>query len=54
MENTLKSTATTKHGKRMHTGDASGALIPGNWQKILFIASNKTDSFQFLSHALTN
>ena len=30
MENTLKSTATIKHGKGIHRGDASGTLIPGN------------------------
>ena len=45
MENTLKSTATTKHGKGMYRDDDSGTLIPGNWQKFLRVDSNKTDPF---------
>ena len=36
----------------MDKGDASGTPIPGNWQKFLRVGSNKTDPFQFLSHAL--
>ena len=52
MENTLKSRAKTKHGKGMHRGDASGTHIPGNQQKFLCVDNNKTDPFQFLSHAL--
>ena len=52
MENTLRSTAKTKCGKGMHRGDASGTPIPENWQKVFHVGSNKTDPFQFLSHAL--
>ena len=52
MENTLKSTAKTKHGKGMCKGNASGTTIPGNWQEFLCVDSNKIDPFQFLSHTL--
>ena len=52
MENTLKSTAETKHGKGMCRGDTSRTPIPGNWQEFPCVDGNKTDPLQFLSHTL--
>ena len=54
MENTLKSTAKTKHAyaKGICRGYAFGTPIPGNWQEFLYVDSNKTDPFQFPSHTL--
>ena len=52
LEDTLKSTARAKRGRGIRRHVVSGTLIPGNWQDFLRVDSNKTDLFQFLSHAL--
>ena len=49
IDNTLKSTARAKCGKGTHRCVISGTL---NWRDLLCIDSNKTELFQFLSHAL--
>lgn len=48
----LKGTAGAKHGKGIRRYVVGKAAIPGNWQNILHVDSNKTELFSFLSKVL--
>ena len=52
LEDTLKSTARAKRGRGIHRCVVPETLMPRNWQDFLCVDSNKTNLFQFLSHAL--
>ena len=48
-DDSLKGTATAKHGKGVRRHVVGQAALPGNWQNFLRIDSNKRELFSFLS-----
>ena len=51
-DNSLKGTARAKRGKGVRRRVVGKAAIPGNWQNVLRVDSNKTELFGFLSNVL--